>query len=146
MNNKERTSAFLLKKEDIETICATAPIGGKNLLEPLKSKADTHGLPFKILEDHKVVNEAEVHVNQGDLWCCIEGNPTFVYGGAMVEPRVKIRKDGTKDTNELFAKEISGGTTIVLKPGDWLWIPAGEPHQHSCPDTARLIIIKIVAQ
>jgi len=143
MDNKDHALAFLLKKEDIEAICGSAPIGGKSLLEPLKSKASDHGLPFKILEDHRVINEAEVHVDQGDLWYCLEGNSIFIYGGAMVEPRVKVRKDGTEDKTELFAKEISGGTTVILKPGDWLWIPAGEPHQHSCPDTARLMIIKI---
>lgn len=143
MDINDHALAFLLKKEDIEAICALVPIGGKSLLEPLKSTAGDRGLPFKILEDDRVVNEAEVHISQGDLWCCLEGSPTFIYGGIMVNPRVKVRKDGTKDTSELSAKEISGGTTVVLKPGDWLWIPAGQPHQHSCSDTARLMIIKI---
>ena len=32
---------------------------------------------------------------------------------------------------------------MILKQGDWLWIPAGEPHQHSATGTARLVIIKI---
>lgn len=143
MDNNDDTSAFLLKKEDIEAMCVKAPIKGRSLLEPLQSTASKRGLPLKILEDHQVVNEAEVHVSQGDLWYCLEGSPTFIYGGAMVDPQVKVRKDGIKDTNELLAKEIFGGTTVVLKPGDWLWIPAGQPHQHSCTDTARLMIIKI---
>lgn len=143
MDNNNHRSSFFLKKEDINAICATAPIAGKNLLEPLKSTAIERGLPFKILEDHQVVNDAEVHVHEGDLWYCLEGEVTFIYGGVLVEPQVKVRKDGTKDASEQFSKEIFGGTEVVLKPGDWLWIPAGEPHQHSCPDTARLMIIKI---
>lgn len=143
--DRNHASAFLLKKEDIEAICAHAPMGGKHLLEPLKSRADAYRLPFKILEDHQVNNEAEVHVDQGDLWYCLEGNPTFIYGGILVDPQIKIRKNGTKDINELFAKKISGGITVTLKPGDWLWIPAGQPHQHLCSETARLMIIKIPA-
>ncbi len=143
MDTNDRGSAFLLKKEDVDVIRAATPIGGKNLLEPLKSMAIKHSLPFKILEDHQIVNDAEVHIHQGDLWYCLEGEVKFIYGGALVEPRVKVRKDGTEDASEQFGKKISGGTETVLKPGDWLWIPAGEPHQHSCAGTARLMIIKV---
>lgn len=142
MDNNHHTS-FFLNKKDIDAMCTTAPMGGKNLLEPLKSIAIERGLPFKILEDHQVVNDAEVHLDEGDLWYCLEGEVTFVYGGALVEPRVKVRKDGTEDVSEQLGKEISGGTEAILKSGDWLWIPAGQPHQHSCAGTARLMIIKI---
>lgn len=142
MNDNHPTSFFLSKK-DISAMCATVPIAGKNLLEPLKSMAVKHDLPFKILEDHQIVNDAEVHVREGDLWYCIEGEARFIYGGALVEPQIKVRKDGTRDVNELFAKEISGGTEVVVTSGDWLWIPAGQPHQHSCVGTARFMIIKI---
>lgn len=142
MDNNNRIS-FLLKKKDVDAMCTTISIAGKNLLEPLKSMAIEYALPFKILEDHHVINDAEVHLHEGDLWCCLEGEVKFVYGGTLVEPQVKVRKDGTKDANEQFGKEISGGTEVVVTPGDWLWIPAGEPHQHSCTGTARLMIIKI---
>lgn len=136
--------AFVLKKEEIENILSsTMPSQGKSMLEPLKTLALEQGLPFKILEDHKTVNEAEIHRVEGDLWCCLEGEVVFKHGGELVEARVKVRKDGTTDENELLAKEIFGGTEVVMKPGDWLWIPAGMPHQHSCADTARLMIIKI---
>ena len=146
MNNINLHTSFLLKKKDIDVVCATPPITGKNLLEPLKSMAIEHGLPFKILEDHQVSNDAEVHLREGDLWYCLEGEASFVYGGALVEPQIKIRKDGTKDENELFAKEISGGTEVMMTSGDWLWIPAGQAHQHSCAGTARFMIIKIPLQ
>jgi len=53
------------------------------------------------------------------------------------------RKDGSENPDEVRSKTISGGTTYVLKPGDWLWIPAGVPHQHSAQGTARLVIVKI---
>jgi uncharacterized RmlC-like cupin family protein len=47
------------------------------------------------------------------------------------------------DDREWKAKEIKGGTEVVMKPGDWLWIPAGEPHQHKTSTKARLVIIKV---
>jgi mannose-6-phosphate isomerase-like protein (cupin superfamily) len=134
----------LVRKEEINKTLASAPVQGKKLLEPLKSLAAANKLPFNILEDTEVLNnEAEIHKHEGDLWLCLEGEPTFVYGGELVEPWVKKNADGTTDEREWKAKEIRGGTKAVLKPGDWLWIPAGQPHQHLCSDTARLAIIKI---
>jgi len=141
--NEKSLKGFVFKKEEIEKILSAQPIGGKQMLEPLKGLSLEHGLPFKILEDHETVNEAEIHRTEGDLWCALQGEVVFTHGGELVNPRVKVRKDGIADENELLAKEIAGGTEVVLKPGDWLWIPAGTPHQHSCATTARLMIIKI---
>ena len=129
-------NCFLVKKELIDQTLKTGAQPGKNLLEPLKFLATENKLPFKILEDKDVVNEAEVHKTEGDLWYCLEGEVKFIYGGELVEPR-EVK------TNELKAGGIKGGSEIILKPGDWFWIPAGQPHQHSCSGTARLMIIKI---
>ena len=85
------------------------------MLEPLKSLASEHGLPFKILEDHEVVNEAEIHRICGDLWYCLEGEATFIHGGELIEPRVKVRKDGTTDENELLAKEAQLQKSVVSR-------------------------------
>ena len=116
---------------------------GKRLLEPLKSFAAREKLPFNILEDREVSNEAEVHRHESDLWYCMEGKVTFVYGGELVEPWAKSLPDGGVDDREIKAREIRGGTEQVPMADDWLWIPAGVPHQHTCPGTARLVIIKI---
>ena len=132
----------LVKKELIkETLMAEAK-QGKRLIEPLKSFALENNLPFKILEDKEIINEAEVHKKEGDLWYCLEGEVQFIYGGELLEPKV-LNKNGIANEDELNSKEIIGGTEVTLRPGDWLWIPAGQPHVHNCPDTARLIIIKI---
>jgi len=61
----------------------------------------------------------------------------------MVDPWVKQNADGTLDEREIKAKEITGGTEVKLKPGDWLYIPAGEAHTHKTEGIARLVIIKI---
>lgn len=132
--------AVILRKEEVDKTLATKPTSGKKLLEPLKSFSATNGFPVKILEDMEVINEAEVHENEGDLWQCLEGEVTFICGGELVDKQ--LVKGG-----EWKAREIKGGTEIVLKPGDWLWIPAGEPHQHNCPDgVARMVIIKVPAK
>lgn len=134
----------LVRKEKIAETLATAPVVGKKLLEPLKSLAAANKMPLNILEDKEVLNnEAEVHMHEGDLWLCLEGEVKFIYGGEMVDPWFKKNADGSEDKREVKAKQIKNGEESILKPGDWLWIPAGQPHQHLCEGTARLVIIKI---
>ena len=133
----------MIKKEDIEKTLKSPSSQGKRLLEPLKIFSKENSIPLNVLEDNNVVNEAEVHKHEADLWCCLEGEVTFIYGGEIVNPWVKKNADGTLDEREIKAKEIIGGTEVLLKPGDWLFIPAGEPHMHKMDGVARLIIIKI---
>ncbi|RJQ36766.1 cupin domain-containing protein [Candidatus Parcubacteria bacterium] len=136
----------VIRKSAIDETLGTEPSAGKRLLEPLKSLALRHGLPINILEDYAVVNEAEVHRHESDLWQCLEGEVTFVYGGELVEPWAKKLLDGGVDDREIKASEIRNGTEVALRPGDWLWIPAGQPHAHRAEGTARLVIIKIPAK
>ena len=131
---------YLFKKEEVDKVLAMAPEIGKRML--FKSSDN----PVGILEDKDVVNDAEVHKTEGDLWLCLEGEVTFICGGELVDPWFSKDKDGKDKLNELKAKEIKGGTEMTLKPGDWLWIPAGEPHQHKCSGLSRLVIIKIPAK
>lgn len=136
----------VVRKAEIGQTLATTSTPGKRLLEPLKSRALAEGLPINILEDCEISNEAEVHRHEGDLWQCLEGEVTFVYGGALVEPWAKQLAGGGIDDREIKAKEIRGGTEVVLHLGDWLWIPASQPHLHKATGTARLAIIKIPAK
>lgn len=133
----------VIRKSEIDTTLATPATPGKRLLGPLRSRAMAEQLPLNILEDREVSNEVEVHRHEGDLWQCLEGEVTFVYGGKMVNPWAKQLPDGGTDDREIKAKEIAGGAEVVLRPGDWLWIPAGQPHLHKAEGTARLAIIKI---
>lgn len=135
--------AIFVPKEKIDETLSTTPAEGEHLVEPLKAFAFQTGFPAKILEDVRVQNEAEIHRTEGDLWQCLEGTVTFICGGELVDPWQVQKADGSEDANELKAKNIRGGITQVLKPGDWLWIPPGEPHQHSAEGVARLLIIKV---
>ena len=127
--------------ETLNTSYSESPV--KKLLEPLRALSLEGKVPLNILEDVNINNEAEIHKHEADLWLCLDGEVTFIYGGEMVDPWVKKNADGSTDDREWKAKEIKGGTEVILKPGDWLWIPAGEPHQHKTTGKARLAIIKI---
>lgn len=136
----------LIRKAEVDLALAAEPRAGKHALEPLKSRALAERLPLNILEDCQVPeSEAEVHRHEGDLWHCLEGGVTFVYGGRLIRPEVVRRPDGSLDDHNLKAVGIAGGTEIVLYPGDWLWIPAGQPHLHKTAGRGRLIIIKVPA-
>ena len=135
--------SVVIRKAEISATLSVPPSEGKRLLEPFASFAKKHQLPFSLLEDTNIENDAEVHTEDGDLWLCLEGEPTFTVGGTLLNPSAKKRADGSLDEHEWKGKEIESGEIITLYPGDWLWIPAGQPHQHRCKGTARLVIIKI---
>lgn len=133
------SDCVLFRKDEVDKILSPKPVRGKRMLRSVSRE-----FPLGILEDHEILdNEAEVHKKEGDLWLCLEGNPTFIYGGELVDAWEKKNADGSLNENELKARSIRGGTEAVLRAGDWLWIPAGEPHRHKCSGTARLAIIKI---
>ena len=135
--------SIFLSKAVIDETLAVAPTPGKKNLEPLKSLAKAQGLPITILENSEQSNKPEIHRHEDDLWICLEGETTFVVGGELVGGQEKVRADGTIDSNEISGGEIKGGETHTLKPGDILYIPAGEPHAHSATGTVRLYIIKL---
>jgi mannose-6-phosphate isomerase-like protein (cupin superfamily) len=138
------TKCVLIKKAEIDKALTTPATKGKKSLEPFKSFAEANNLPMNIVEDMEVSdNNAEVHKGEGDLWLCLEGKVKFIYGGELVDPWPRKKSDGSFDESEMRAKEIKNGTETMLEPGDWLWIPAGEPHQHVCEGVGRLMIIKI---
>lgn len=119
------------------------PIKGKRLLYPFNNYWDKFGFPVRIVEDVKIINDAEVHLTEDDLWFCIEGKVRFTVGGQLVNPRNSIDTNGQQNFDELSAKKIKNGKIIEMRGGDWLYVPAGQPHQHGTKGVARLVIIKI---
>ena len=95
----------VVRSEEVKKSLESIPVQGKKLLEPLKSIATQHDLPFNILEDKDVSdNLAEVHAVDGDLWLCLEGEAVFTLGGELVDPYEVKRRDGVSDSRELKAK------------------------------------------
>ena len=115
---------------------------GKRQLEPFHAFIKENKIPIDILEDKAFSGGVEIHRHEADLWGCIEGEVTFVVGGKAKDPKVR-NKNGVINDLELRATEIEGGTEHVLHAGDWLWIPAGQPHLHKTEKMARLWVIKI---
>lgn len=130
--------SVLLSKADFDKFLQILPEKGKRILAQSKDFSARTGFPAKILEDYEITNEAEVHEHEEDLWYCVEGEATFITRGKLVSSR-----QSEKDPREWKGSGIEGGEEIVLHVGDWLWIPAGEPHQHRSSSLARLVIIKI---
>ena len=135
--------AIIIKKDIIKQTLATPTQNGTRLLEPLKSMSIENTMPFNILDEQASRGDVEVHTIDNDLWYCIEGETTFLCGGEMIHPIMRKNQDGTDNEHELKGDDIKNGETIVIRAGDWLWIPAGEPHYHITEKCVRIAIIKI---
>jgi len=116
---------------------------GKKELEPFKSFALKHGLPYKIHEHPEEFQLAEVHMTESDLWICIEGLVEFVVGGKLGENPWFFEKDCVQNPHEIRSNVVYDGNMIFLDPGDHLWIPPGTPHMHRGYNKARSWIYKI---
>lgn len=64
---------------------------------------------------------AELHQKDADIIYVLEGEATFVTGGTIIEAKT-IAQD------EVRGKEIQGGETRIIKPGDVIIVPANTPH------------------
>ena len=65
--------------------------------------------------------EAEIHLNETDIFYVLGGSAKFVTGGKLVEPR-------SLSANELRGRAIDGGDSQTLAAGDVIVIPKGVPH------------------
>jgi mannose-6-phosphate isomerase-like protein (cupin superfamily) len=98
------------------------------------------GFPVRMVQDNEVTNrKAEVHLNEDDLWRCVSGQVTVIIGGKLSDP-------ATKDGLTFTSPTIEGGKELTLRFGDWLLVPAGQPHQFIVPEFANLEIIKLPAK
>ncbi|MEK7169833.1 MAG: hypothetical protein AAB767_00925 [Patescibacteria group bacterium] len=126
-----------------EMLCAPSK-QGKRQLEPFSSEMKARVVPLAIVEDTDVSDsKAEVHTKAADLWYCLAGEATFTVGGTLTQKEARKRPDGSVDTTEWRGTGITGGEDILVKKGNWLYIPAGEAHVHRATGTARFIIVKV---
>lgn len=143
MDNKGLSkSSYISHSVIVQTLNTPKEVGCRQL-EPLRAITAAHEVPFNILEDVAVVNTPEIHMQEHDLWQCLEGQATFVVGGTMINPRVYVDPSGKVYESEIQGDAIENGTTYTLMVGDYLFIPAGEPHLHTSAIFARLSIVKI---
>ena len=134
----------VIRYQQLVQTLASPPAQGKRSLEPLRAFAITHSVPMHIVEDHQVTNNrAEVHTHEGDFWICLQGPVMFVVGGELDNPQPYRPTGEGVEYREWSAERIIDGKVVVLEPGDMLWIPAGQPHQHNCSKTARLLLVKV---
>ena len=65
--------------------------------------------------------EVEVHEHWIDYMAIQQGEAEFTFGGSLT---------GARDTGpgEKRGGTITGGTVVTIKPGDFLVVPAGQPH------------------
>jgi len=82
--------------------------------------------------------EVEVHEHWIDYMAIQQGEAEFTSGGTVT---------GMRDTapGEKRGGTITGGTVVSLKPGDFLMVPAGQPHLTMIKPGSnfRAIVIKV---
>jgi len=138
--------ATVLRNELMTESLSVEIIEGKTLLDPFTTIAKEAGTNIALLEITDVESRAEVHRDNIDFFYCLEGEVEFVTGGALVEPFLRQRDDGTENDLEIRAPKIDGGEVHILKKGDMIWIPNGLPHSNRSKTSGRLMVIKIPAR
>lgn len=82
----------------------------------------------------------EVHEKETDVFYVVDGEATFVTGGALVGG--KVSKPG-----QLLGSDIQGGQAHHLSKGDVMVIPAGTPHWFKeVPQSIRYYVVKVLKQ
>jgi len=105
------------------------------LQQPIPHISDT---PFKIISEEKLEHDAEMHTDVTDLFYLLRGSLQFICNGKLICPTKT-----PDDPKTFIAKNIKGGKKFLLKPHDWLVIPAQCPHQRITLKKSLFIIIKI---
>lgn len=82
--------------------------------------------------------EVEVHEHWIDYMAIQQGEAEFTFGGSLT---------GARDTGpgEKRGGTITGGTVVTIRPGDFLVVPAGQPHLTMIKpgSTFRAIVFKV---
>jgi mannose-6-phosphate isomerase-like protein (cupin superfamily) len=93
--------------------------------------------PYNInLEVRNEGRPASVHETEAEMFYVIEGAGTLVTGGKLV---------GETRTNaeNLSGTSIQGGVTKRVSKGDWILVPAGQPHQYPAVEAGGLRLMAL---
>lgn len=96
---------------------------------------------YTISGSHRTApGQVEVHEKETDILYIMEGEATFVTGGAMVGG--KMSKAG-----QWLGSDITGGQTHHLVKGDVITIPAGMPHWFKeVPKSVSYFVVKVLRE
>lgn len=83
--------------------------------------------------------EAEAHGNADDIFIVQSGEAELVTGGSLVSPRQEA-------PGEWRAPGIQNGQRARLAPGDFVYIPAGLPHQVIAGRELLYFVIKVAEE
>ena len=137
--------SVLLAKAMLDETLAQEPQTGKRDMTPFSALAKSLGVPMTMIEAKATTGKVEIHRRHADVWLCIDGTATIRCDGTAPDATVRV-KDGVANEYELRGDAIEGGVDHALLAGDWLFIPAGQPHQLIAPDYARFIVVKVLAE
>ena len=93
--------------------------------------------PYNVnMELRKMGQAASVHETEAELFYVIDGAGTLVTGGKLIEER-------RTNAENLSGTGIEGGVTKRVSKGDWILVPAGEPHQFPAVEGSGLRLMSL---
>ena len=93
--------------------------------------------PYNVnMELRKMGQAASVHETEAELFYVIDGAGTLVTGGKLMEER-------RTNAENLSGTGIEGGVTKRVSKGDWILVPAGEPHQFPAVEASSLRLMSL---
>ena len=93
--------------------------------------------PYNVnMELRNMGQAASVHETEAELFYVIDGAGTLVTGGKLMEER-------RTNAENLSGTGIEGGVTKRVSKGDWILVPAGEPHQFPAVEASGLRLMSL---
>jgi quercetin dioxygenase-like cupin family protein len=118
-----------VKYVDHEKVTAALAKGGPLVAAPDLLVSASH---------REKAGQVEVHDKETDVIYVVEGDATFVTGGAMLGG--KVTKAG-----QSLGTDIKGGDTHRLTKGDVIVVPAGVPHWFKeVPQSISYYVVKVL--
>jgi len=113
------TAARYLSGKELRDILNKGKAPDALYSQAIIAKHDTHLI---YMTGRNKSGQSEIHRDWNDNIFIQEGEASFIVGGAAID--AKEREPG-----ELRGSAITGGNTVAMHAGDYLFVPAGLPHQ-----------------